>query len=63
MKVKMIGGSVLEIIKFHEIEDLMITMVEEEEEVEVLIDTVNVSHLLLGILKMSMINLAQQKLI
>ena len=43
MKVKMIGGSVLEIIKNHVIEEPMITMVEEEE--EVLIDTVNVSHL------------------
>jgi hypothetical protein len=43
MKVKMIGGSVLEIITFHEIEEPMITMVEEEE--EVLIDTVNVSQL------------------
>jgi len=45
MKVKMIGGSVLEIIKNHVIEEPMITMVEEEEEEEVLIDTVNVSHL------------------
>jgi len=53
------GSTEIRARSFLEIEGSMILIIEEEE--EVLIDTMNVSHLLLGILMMILISLAQQK--